>query len=180
MSAYTGKDLARAFRGVRGHTIQIANEIPEDKYGATGAPGTKTVAQLLTHIAFGARFQRLIHGNGDNGFAGLDFQSFMREQAELEGKTCTKAEIVALLQKEGDDFAGWLDSLSDEFLAQHVQMFQGPPASKSRLEMLLSPKEHEMHHRAQLMLIQRQLGITPHLTRARQEAMAAQAAGKSS
>jgi len=31
--------------------------------------------------------------------------------------------------------------------------------------MLLSAKEHEMHHRAQLMLIERLLGIVPHLTR---------------
>jgi uncharacterized damage-inducible protein DinB len=34
--------------------------------------------------------------------------------------------------------------------------------------MLLSVKEHEMHHRGQLMLIERMLGIIPHLTRARQ------------
>ena len=32
------------------------------------------------------------------------------------------------------------------------------PDSKSRFEMLLSPKEHEMHHRAQLMTMQRMLG----------------------
>ncbi|MGH9629396.1 MAG: hypothetical protein ACRD7E_13835, partial [Bryobacteraceae bacterium] len=37
-------------------------------------------------------------------------------------------------------------------------------ATKSRLEDLLSAKEHEMHHRAQLMLIERMLGIVPHLT----------------
>ena len=43
------------------------------------------------------------------------------------------------------------------------------PATKSRLEMLLSIKEHEMHHRAQLMVAQRLLGIVPHLTRLRQE-----------
>ena len=41
---------------------------------------------------------------------------------------------------------------------------------KSRLEMLLGAKEHEMHHRAQLMLIERLLGIVPHLTRNRQAA----------
>ena len=35
----------------------------------------------------------------------------------------------------------------------------------SRLEMLLSAKEHEMHHRGQLMLLERIIGITPHLTR---------------
>jgi len=174
MSAYTGKDLARAFRGVRSHTIQIANEIPEDKYTATGAPGTKTVAQLLTHIALNGRFPRLIHGNGDKGFAGLDFQALMREMAAEEGTSRNKSEIIAMLQKEGDEFASWLETLSDDFLAQRVPL-PGDPPSKTRLEMLLGPKEHEMHHRAQLMLIERQLGITPHLTRARQEQQAAAA-----
>ena len=37
--------------------------------------------------------------------------------------------------------------------------------------MLLGPKEHEMHHRAQLMTMERMLGITPHLTRQMQERM---------
>ena len=39
--------------------------------------------------------------------------------------------------------------------------------------MLLGPKEHEMHHRGQLMLIQRILGQVPELTRRRAAAMAA-------
>jgi len=38
--------------------------------------------------------------------------------------------------------------------------------------MLLSVKEHEMHHRAQLMVYQRFLGIAPHLTREREARMA--------
>jgi uncharacterized damage-inducible protein DinB len=45
---------------------------------------------------------------------------------------------------------------------------------------LLSPKEHEMHHRGQLMLIQRMLGLTPHLTRQMQERMAAMQAAQPS
>jgi hypothetical protein len=39
--------------------------------------------------------------------------------------------------------------------------------------MLLGTKEHEMHHRGQLMLIERTQGIVPHLTRQMQERMAA-------
>jgi uncharacterized damage-inducible protein DinB len=39
--------------------------------------------------------------------------------------------------------------------------------------MILGVKEHEMHHRAQLMLMERMLGITPHLTRQMQARMAA-------
>ena len=46
------------------------------------------------------------------------------------------------------------------------------PPSKTRFEMLLGAKEHEMHHRGQLMLIERMLGIVPHLTRQMQERMA--------
>ena len=38
--------------------------------------------------------------------------------------------------------------------------------------MLLSVKEHEMHHRSQLMLIERLIGITPHLTRQMQARVA--------
>ena len=41
--------------------------------------------------------------------------------------------------------------------------------TKSRFEQLLGAKEHEMHHRGQLMLIERQLGIVPHLTRQAEE-----------
>jgi uncharacterized damage-inducible protein DinB len=39
--------------------------------------------------------------------------------------------------------------------------------------MILGVKEHEMHHRAQLMVIERMVGIVPHLTRQMQERMAA-------
>ena len=50
---------------------------------------------------------------------------------------------------------------------------------KARFEMLLSPKEHEMHHRAQLMVLQRMIGQVPHLTRQMQERMAQAQAGAS-
>jgi uncharacterized damage-inducible protein DinB len=49
----------------------------------------------------------------------------------------------------------------------------GTPPSRTRFDMLAAVKEHEMHHRGQLMLIERMLGITPHLTRENQARMAA-------
>jgi uncharacterized damage-inducible protein DinB len=52
------------------------------------------------------------------------------------------------------------------------------PAVKSRFEMLISVKEHEMHHRGQLMLVERMLGLVPHLTRQFQERMAARESQK--
>jgi uncharacterized damage-inducible protein DinB len=50
-------------------------------------------------------------------------------------------------------------------------MPNGAP-SQSRFEMLQGIKEHEMHHRAQLMVVERLLGVVPHLTRNRRPAPA--------
>ena len=40
-------------------------------------------------------------------------------------KPHTKEHILALLHEEGERFAGWLDTLTEEFLAEMVAM---PPA----------------------------------------------------
>ena len=75
--------------------------------------------------------------------------------------------------------SGWLEGLTESFLGERVEMRAGmTPAAKSRFEMILSVKEHEMHHRGQLMLNERMVGVVPHLTRDMQARMAA-VAGKS-
>jgi uncharacterized damage-inducible protein DinB len=70
-----------------------------------------------------------------------------------------------------------LERLAPEQLGELVS-FPPPvqPSQKTRFEMLLGVKEHEMHHRAKLMVSERLLGIVPHLTRARQQRQAAAAA----
>jgi uncharacterized damage-inducible protein DinB len=95
-----------------------------------------------------------------------------------EAKPRTKAEIVALLRTQGEQFATWLENLTPEFLSETVAEPPEGKTSKSRLELILSAKEHEMHHRAQLMLIERQLGIVPHLTRQFNERQAQARAAK--
>ena len=57
MIAYGGAELARAYRTVRGNTLQIAEDIPDDKYGFVPAPGARSVSQLLAHIAYSAKLQ---------------------------------------------------------------------------------------------------------------------------
>ncbi|MEJ7608579.1 MAG: hypothetical protein WKF37_20490 [Bryobacteraceae bacterium] len=71
--------------------------------------------------------------------------------------------MIDLLRTEGDNFRH-LEDLSDDTLAEEITEPGGGP-KKSRLEAPMSAKEHEMLHRAQLMLIERMLGIVPHLTK---------------
>jgi uncharacterized damage-inducible protein DinB len=179
MTAYGAPQLASSFRTVRNNTIQIAEDIPEDKYSFVAAPGTQSVGWLLSHIAFGPKFYQDIHKNGITTFQGFDFPAAFVPIRALEDKPRSKAEIVGLLKSEGEKFASWLDGLTPEFLAETYTDHAGQNPT-SRLTSLHSPKEHEMHHRGQLMLIQRMLGIVPHLTRAREERQRQAAAAQKS
>ena len=46
MTYYGPKELAAGFRTVRANTIAVANDIPEEQYGFSPAPGSRTVARL--------------------------------------------------------------------------------------------------------------------------------------
>jgi uncharacterized damage-inducible protein DinB len=165
MTSYGGKELASAFRTVRKNTIQVAEDIPESKYGFVSAPEVRTAGRMLTHIAIATRIWSEIHKTQRlTTLVGYDFFGAIDRFNAEEAKPRSKAEILKLLQTEGEQFAAWMETLTPEFLAERVTEHDGK-AAKSRFESLLGAKEHEMHHRAQLMLIERELGIVPHLTR---------------
>jgi len=173
MTYYGAKELAEAFRTVRKNTLQIAEDIPEDKYSFKAADDVRTVEKLLTHIALGPRFQYLVHSEKRMTMEGFNFPALFQELAAEEAKPRTKAEVISLLRNEGEKWAAFVSGLSEDFLSQAVTMPPGgTPPSRTRFDMIMSAKEHEMHHRAQLMLIERILGIVPHLTRQMQERMA--------
>jgi len=171
MTSYGGKDLASAFRMVRKNTIQVAEDIPESRYSFVAAPDVRPVGRMLTHVAIATRISEEVHKKRLMTLVGLDFLGLMDQFKAEEAKPRSKAEILDLLRTEGEQFAAWMETLTPEFLAEMVTEPDGKTA-KSRFERLLSAKEHEMHHRAQLMLIERQLGIVPHLTRQSNERVA--------
>ena len=71
---------------------------------------------------------------------------------------------------DGEKWGVYLDSVPEEELAVVLAFPEGAvPPTNSRFELLLGAKEHEMHHRGQLMQVERMIGIVPHLTRARQQ-----------
>ena len=174
MTYYGGKELAASFRTVRNNTIKMAEEIPESKYDFRAAPDTRSVQQTLTHIAVSTGFQSHVHGHKITDMKTVNFPELFQTFTAEESKPRTKAEAIAFLKSEGDKFAAFLESLPESFLSEPVKM---PPqaggATKIRFEILLGAKEHEMHHRAQLMTMQRMIGQVPHLTRQMQERMAA-------
>jgi uncharacterized damage-inducible protein DinB len=173
MNYYGSKELADSFRTVRKNTIQIAEDIPEDKYDFKPSPQSRTVAQLLVHIGVSTMFPTVVHGGKISDMNKVDFQELFGTVGAEEAKPRDKAAILALLKTEGDKFAGLLETFTDPFLGEVLQMRPGgDPPARTRFDMLLSAKEHEMHHRGQLMVMQRMIGVVPHLTRLMQERMA--------
>src|SRR6267378_4093056 len=177
MNCYSAKDLADGFRTVRKNTLIIAQDLPEEKYTFRPAPDTRSPGELLAHIALAHNFQYQIHATERRmTLVGFDFPAIMKRLAAEEKEPRTKDQIIEMLRSSGEKWAGWLQGLTDDFLAETVMAPGMTPPFKSRFEMILSVKEHEMHHRGQLMLIERLLGIVPHMTREMQSRLAATAA----
>jgi uncharacterized damage-inducible protein DinB len=170
-SVYGGKQLAEGFRTVRNNTIRVAEDIPEDKYDFVAAPGVRSVRQMLAHIAVSTRFSDAVHKKRLTTLVGFDFLGLRDQLLAEENKPRTKAEVIAFLRSEGDQYAAWLETLTPEFLDETFVEPDGK-TTKTRFERILGSKEHEMHHRAQLMLIERQLGIVPHLTQQAEQRIA--------
>ena len=166
MQAYGAKHMADSWRTVRKNTIQIAEDIPADQYGFQATPDTMSVMQLLAHLASYTHWVEQVHFTEmKTEITGPDFGRYMGEGGAIAASLTSKDLIVDGLIARGESFALQLEAMTDEQLDEAVAL---PGGSKSRFEMLLGIKEHEMHHRAQLMLVERLLGIVPHLTRARQ------------
>jgi uncharacterized damage-inducible protein DinB len=177
LNYYGPKQLAESFRTVRKNTLVIAQELPEQQYGFRPAPDSRSAGELLAHIAVSYTFQYQIHQERRSTLQGFDFPALMRRLSAEEKAPRSKDQTLELLRTTGEQWAGWLEGLAEDFLAEQVAMPAGAmPPSKSRFEMILSVKEHEMHHRGQLMLIERLVGIVPHLTREMQARHAAVAA----
>src|SRR5436190_7551572 len=159
MTYYGGKELAQAFRTVRKNTIQIAEDIPGDKYDFTPSPGSRSIKETLAHIATTTTFPMMLHGERIP-IEKIDFMTYFAKVRAEEATLQTKDQIVAALKQNGEAFAKMLEGLNDETFFAEVITFQAgaTPPSRTRFDLLLAAKEHEMHHRGQLMIMQRMLG----------------------
>ena len=171
MMCYGPKGLADSFRTVRKNTLVIAEDIPDAWFKFRAAVEVRSVAEMLSHIAVSTSRNYEMHAvNRVTTFEGFDWPAFMETWKQEEQLLRTKSQILNALRHTGEQWGTWLEGLSEDYLCAPVRLSpHATPSSKSRCELLLSVKEHEMHHRAQLMLIQRLLGMVPHLTREREK-----------
>ena len=169
MNYYGPRQLAESMLSVRRHTLTIAEDIPEESYDYRPAPESRSVRETLLHMCSMTQFDLRVHGAEKlDTLVGFDFPGFFSSLPIHEKLPASKSEILSFLRDEGEHWHDFVGQLPESVAAEQVQ---SPRGVKTRFEMLLGTKEHEMHHRAQLMVVERLLGIVPHLTRNRQRAI---------
>ena len=160
MMPYTGQDFARSFRTVRKKPSMSPTTFPPISGHSRAAPGTRSIGETLAHIAALTHAPRQMHFvERRTWYAPADFGPYYAAAGAYEQTLTSREAILKALEANGEQFARDLEAERDEELAKVVQ-FGAPiqPSSKTRFEMLLGVKEHEMHHRGQLMLLQRLVG----------------------
>jgi uncharacterized damage-inducible protein DinB len=173
MNLYGPKQLADSIRGARRDTVLIAEDIHEDDYLFRPTVGSRSVAEILIHIAFFSNFDYFFHDEEHvTTLQAFDFGQFLRDGESQEKRLHTKSKLIELLSDSGESWAEWVEFVPLPFQAEGVVQRDG--TLKTRFEMILGTKKHEIHHFGQLTVIERMLGIVPHLTRARRDTDAPQ------
>lgn len=169
MNLYGPKQLAESIRTVRRNVVLIAEDIHEDDYLFRPSVGSRSVAEILIHIAFFSNFDYLFHEEEHvTTVEAFDFGQFLKDSESHEKRTHTKSKLIQSLRDSGESWAEWVEFVPEQFLAEGVAQRDG--TLRTRFEMILGTKEHEMHHLGQLTVIERMLGIVPHSTRADSDA----------
>lgn len=118
---------------------QLAREFPEDKYDVAPAPGSRTFAEQLRHVAFWNDYTAgTLKGEGPDGSA----NEIPRSSAP------TKERVIAAVERSFRD------------VSQQLRRMNGQ-ADGSAVDPVVSFIEHNGEHYGQLVLYCRLNGIVP-------------------
>lgn len=145
-------DLLRAFDTARGRTARLAALIPERALDWAPAPGAFTCADIVRHLAAAERFMFVeIAVGGTSRYPGHDKSLAYGKEGVLAYLDTLHEQSMALLQ-----------TLDDDALERRITTPAGAQIPTWRWLQLMA--EHEAHHRGQLYLMLRLLGVeTPPL-----------------
>jgi uncharacterized damage-inducible protein DinB len=126
-------------------TQQFAALMPEEQYEFKPYEGALSFGQLVAHIA----------GSGDFLLSFADGIPFVKP----ETASPTPAEIKAYLAQKTEEQTARIEKLSAD--PERVVDFRGTPMTVGAL--LANMREHEAHHKGQLMTYLRCCGVTEKL-----------------
>ncbi len=150
----------QALGTARWFTMQLIENIPEDKFFTAPCAGGNHAGWCAGHIAMTDEHFRTQLGGGDPVFAQEWGKRFNEKCIDDASKYPSKAELIEALDKTREAIIAWVSSLSDEQLLEPIEGDLAKFAT-SRAHMLGSIAFHEGVHAGQMSTARRAQGFEP-------------------
>ena len=138
----TTKELRKRWRGNRRYTLKFVEAVPETSLGFKPVDGTKTYASQLSHLTTWLRTH----------------SRFVTEHEFEKVRPKTTADFQRYLTEFFDRIDHYLETATEAELDQSVKVWYG---TVSKQFILATMENHLAHHRGQLVVYLRLLGVTP-------------------
>ena len=142
------KELVATWQRAATEIIDVAEAMPEEKYGYKPTPEVATFRDQLVHLA---------------GIAQRFTDSAKGTKSEAGHKAMTKAEVIGLLKQTLQTGQGMLGSLTDAQLLEPVKFPIGD-RTVTRFTFWMGPLYQVRNHHGQLVVYLRMNGIVPPTT----------------
>ena len=150
-------DLLADIGQVEKKMIALARAIPDDKAGWRPSPGTRSVSEVIMHVASDNYLIPGALGFAPDASTGIKGDDYTTAQT-FEKRTVTKAQAIAELEKSFTHLRTSLRNTPDARLGASVKMF-GQPFTMQQGWIMATTHLHE--HLGQLIAYARSNGVTP-------------------
>lgn len=158
------EEALESWQFTRDGVIAEAESIPPGQYVWRPTPHSRTVTELIRHIAESGLMPAGELTRPDGDFQRAPYPELLAEYAGHVGEADGKDALVELLRESHAEGERRFREAGELFMLQLIRRFDGKRGT--RLAWLYHLIDHESYHRGQLALYVRQLGYVPALTRA--------------
>jgi uncharacterized damage-inducible protein DinB len=150
-------DLLEDIGQVEKKMIALARAIPDDKAGWRPAPGTRSVSEVVMHVASDNYLIPAALGFAADAATGIKGDDY-NTAVTFEKRSVTRAQAIAELEKSFTHLRKSLRETPDAKLGASVKMF-GQPVTMQQGWIMATTHLHE--HLGQLIAYARSVGVTP-------------------
>lgn len=147
--------FAQVLTDAKAYTLEVANEMPADKYNFKPNDSVRSFGEQMAHIGMGNKMVLTIFIKGE------EMNMDPEEGKKMEQKLgASKDECIKMLSKSFDDAIAALKSMDDKALQdKFVFIFSPEKPEYTKKEGFLFLRDHVTHHRGQAIIYLRMQGL---------------------